>query len=159
MHLFSATAYLSCLPRGLAAGAIWPCDLGPDLSRGFRALKVWFTLKVFGVQHIGACMAHNCHLALYLAERLKRTSSFELYAPVTLNIVCFGLVGDAGNGNAEIVMRLHESGMAAPSLTVIRGIRVIRAAIVNHRTTQADMDVFVTLLESLGEALMKEKGG
>ena len=56
-------AYLSREARGLAAGAVWPCDLGPDLSRGFRALKTWFTLKTFGTDRLGAVIAHSCALA------------------------------------------------------------------------------------------------
>ena len=46
--------------RGLAAGSPWPCDFGPDLSRGFRALKVWFTLKVYGTEALGEAISHSC---------------------------------------------------------------------------------------------------
>ena len=49
----SPAAYLRRETRGLAAGAPWPCDFGPDLSRGFRALKTWFTLKVYGTDALG----------------------------------------------------------------------------------------------------------
>jgi len=51
--------YLQRAPRGLAAGAVWPSDYGPDLSRGFRALKTWFTLKTFGADRLGAMMGAN----------------------------------------------------------------------------------------------------
>ena len=58
---FSAPAeYLRRETRGLAAGSPWPCDLGPDLSRGFRALKTWFTLKTYGTEKLGA--DHRAHL-------------------------------------------------------------------------------------------------
>jgi aromatic-L-amino-acid decarboxylase len=150
-------AYLSRLPRGLASGDVWPCDLGPDLSRGFRALKVWFTLKVFGTAQIGACMEENCRVAAYLAKRLEGCGRFALDAPVLLNIVCFGLLGDDGSGNAEIVMRLQERGWAAPSVTQRHGRVSIRAAIVNHRTTTADMDVFVDQLERVADELAAER--
>jgi glutamate/tyrosine decarboxylase-like PLP-dependent enzyme len=61
---FSApAAYLRRETRGLAAGASWPCDLGPDLSRGFRALKTWFTLKTYGTEKLGAMIARSCALA------------------------------------------------------------------------------------------------
>jgi len=46
--------YLERAERGMAAGSPWPCDLGPDLSRGFRALKTWFTFKVYGAEETGA---------------------------------------------------------------------------------------------------------
>ena len=53
-------AYLRREARGLAAGSPWPCDLGPDLSRGFRALKTWFTLKTYGTEKLGAMIARTC---------------------------------------------------------------------------------------------------
>ena len=141
-------AYLSRAPSGLAAGEVWPCDLGPDLSRGFRALKTWFTFKVHGADRIGACIEHTCELAKHLERRLiEHSSLFELAAPVGLNIVCFGLRGSAdGALNKQIVIDLQERGIAAPSTTVIAGRTVIRAAIVNHRTTADDVDAFVAAL-------------
>lgn len=136
-------AYLSRLPRGLAAGEDWPCDYGPDLSRGFRALKVWLTFQTLGADAIGRAIEANCAAARHLAARVAASNVFELAAPVTLNIVCFALKGDAdGAGNAELVMRLQERGLAAPSTTRIGGRPVIRAAIFNHRTALADIDGF-----------------
>lgn len=136
-------AYLSRAQSGLAAGGVWPCDLGFDLSRGFRALKTWFTFQVFGADKIGACIEHTCYVAKYLESLLIQSELFEVCAPVPLNIVCFGLkaYGD-GDLNKQIVVDLQERGIAAPSMTVLGGKPVIRAAIVNHRTTQADMDRF-----------------
>ncbi len=85
----SPASYLRRDTRGLAAGSPWPCDFGPDLSRGFRALKTWFTLKVYGVEQLGAVISKTCGLARYLARRIAATSELELLAPVELNIVCF----------------------------------------------------------------------
>jgi glutamate/tyrosine decarboxylase-like PLP-dependent enzyme len=134
-------AYLSRLPRGLAAGADWPVDYGPDLSRGFRALKVWMTFQTLGADAIGASIAANCALARRLADHVAGSAEFELAAPVPLNIVCFSLKADAdGAGAAELVMRLQERGIAAPSTTRLAGRQVIRAAIFNHRTTADDID-------------------
>ena len=59
--------------RGLAAGVPWPCDYGPDLSRGFRALKVWFTLKVYGAEARGRVISRTCALARYLESRIAET--------------------------------------------------------------------------------------
>jgi glutamate/tyrosine decarboxylase-like PLP-dependent enzyme len=76
-------AYLRRETRGLAAGSPWPCDFGPDLSRGFRALKTWFTLKVHGTDAIGAVISHTCSLARYLKQRVQATPELELLvAPV-----------------------------------------------------------------------------
>jgi aromatic-L-amino-acid/L-tryptophan decarboxylase len=143
-------AYLSRAPSGLAAGEIWPCDLGPDLSRGFRALKTWFTFCVFGTDQIGACITHTCEVAQHLAKSLAKTDLFEICAPVALNIVCFSVKDRAdGETNKAIVRELHDSGLAAPSTTTIGGKAVIRAAIVNHRTTEADIDRFIAALQSV----------
>ena len=59
----SPAAYLRRDTRGLSAGSPWPCDFGPDLSRGFRALKTWFTLKAFGSERLGEMMAQSCAMA------------------------------------------------------------------------------------------------
>jgi glutamate/tyrosine decarboxylase-like PLP-dependent enzyme len=141
-------AYLTRAPRGLAAGEIWPCDLGSDLSRGFRALKTWFTIEVFGAERLGACIDKSCRLARRLEAHIDASPTFEMRAPVTLNIVCFGVEDDPdGRLNREIVMELHESGEAAPSLTLLDGMPTIRAAIFNHRTQEGDIDAFVAMLE------------
>jgi glutamate/tyrosine decarboxylase-like PLP-dependent enzyme len=147
-------AYLDRAPSGLAAGDVWPCDLGPDLSRGFRALKTWFTVRVYGADRIGACIEHTCRLARHLEQRLiEQSDLFELAAPVGLNIVCFGLRASTdGELNKAVVIDLQERGIAAPSTTIIGGRAVIRAAIVNHRTTEADID---TLMSALRDSALR----
>jgi aromatic-L-amino-acid decarboxylase len=143
----SDAAYLTRAPRGLAAGEIWPCDLGPDLSRGFRALKTWFTIQTFGLDLLSECVERTCRLARRLEGQIDASPDFFMRAPVTLNIVCFSVAEDhEGAIASEIVMALHESGEAAPSLTIFEGKAAIRAAIVNHRTTEEDIDRFMTLL-------------
>lgn len=142
-------AYLSREARGLAAGAVWPCDLGPDLSRGFRALKTWFTLKTFGTDRLGAVIARSCALARYLETRVLAEPRLELLAPVNLNIVCFRYrASDAVN--REIVADVQESGVAAPSSTTLDGKFAIRAAIVNHRTAETDVDALVSAVLKFG---------
>jgi aromatic-L-amino-acid/L-tryptophan decarboxylase len=153
LETFGAEAvYLRRDQRGLAGGGVWPCDLGPDLSRGFRALKVWMTLSVYGADQIGAIAQQTCDLAQTLAARVDREPALQRLAPVALNIVCFRYVaadGDLDRLNANIVADLQEAGIAAPSTTVVSGSLAIRAAIVNHRTTQADIAILVdAVLES-----------
>jgi aromatic-L-amino-acid/L-tryptophan decarboxylase len=153
-------AYLSRAPRGLAAGEIWPTDLGPDLSRSFRALKTWFTFQSFGAAQLGASIAQTCRIARHLADLVARSKTFELCAPVPLNIVCFSLRGDnAGPRNEAIVMDLHESGLAAPSTTHLDGRAVIRAAIVNHRTRAQDMETFLAAAEASAARLAAQPPG
>lgn len=150
----TSAPYLRREAQGLAAGSPWPCDFGPDLSRGFRALKTWLTLKVYGAQALGASIAHTCELARYLENLINETPELELAAPVELNIVCFRYrAEEAHRVNARIAVELQESGMAAPSTTVLRGKLAIRAAIVNHRTCRSDLDALVGRTVAIGRAL------
>jgi aromatic-L-amino-acid/L-tryptophan decarboxylase len=146
-------AYLQRAERGLAGGDWWPCDYGPDLSRGFRALKTWFTLKTYGADAIGRCIGQTVALAQLLAARVADEPELELLGPVPLNIVCFGYrSADADRLNTEIVTALHEAGRVAPSLTTIDGRCAIRAAIVNHRTAAGDVQALVRSVLTLGRA-------
>lgn len=150
----SEAAYLTRTATGLAGGDWWPSDYGPDLSRGFRALKTWFTLKTHGLTALGDSMAANCALARALAERVEREPRLKLLAPVALNIVCFAYVGHSGNApstiNIRIIEKLHAQGRVAPSLTLIKGEPAIRAAIVNHRTTLPDIEALVSGVVAFG---------
>ena len=152
---FSSPAdYLRRETRGLAAGSPWPCDFGPDLSRGFRALKVWFTLRVHGADRMGEMMLRTCALAQRLADRIDREDELERLAPVELNIVCFRYRGASSDAlNSAIVIELQESGVAAPSTTVIDGRLAIRAAIFNHRTRPEDVDLLADSVLSIGRRL------
>ncbi|KXV24604.1 pyridoxal phosphate-dependent decarboxylase family protein [Gluconobacter japonicus] len=144
--------YLTREPRGLASGAPWFCDFGPDLSRGFRALKVWMTLGHYGSQRMGEMVEACCDVAANLARRVQTTPDLVLLAPVTLNIVCFGIEDLSDQDVSELVQDLHESGVAAPSTTRINGRLAVRAAIVNHRTTTADTDRMLDAVIALAAA-------
>src|SRR5258707_1989933 len=151
-------AYMRRETRGLAAGSPWPCAFGPDLSRGLRALKTWFTLQVHGIDAIGAVISQTCALARYLEGRIAQAPELELLAPVWLNIVCFRFRSAQSDPvNARIVADLHESGIAAPSTTTIDGRLAIRAAIVNHRTPASDIDALVEAILAFGRAGLKNR--
>ena len=144
-------AYLRREARGLAGGAPWPCEFGPDLSRGFRALKTWFTLKVHGAARIGAAISETCAIARHLEACIEARPELELMAPVQLNMVCFRYrCADADRINAKIVADLHEGGQVAPSTTVLDQGLAIRAAIVNHRTERRDVEALADLVVTLG---------
>lgn len=146
-------AYLQREQRGLAGGDWWPCDYGPDLSRGFRALKTWFTLRVFGLEAIGTMIDESCALARRLQARIEAEPELELLAPAQLNIVCFRYrCADPDPVNREIVTALHEAGRVAPSLTEIDGRAAIRAALFNHRTRDEDVEALVEGVLRLGRA-------
>lgn len=152
-------AYLQRESEGLAAHSPWPCDYGMDLSRGFRALKIWFTFKHFGKQRLGTMIEHSCKLAQYLAIKVQETNNLELMAPVSLNIVCFRYIGNQSHTpqaydaiNRAMICHIHTSGLAAPSLTWLNKRAVIRAAIVNHRTQTQDVDKLLAAAQQAAQA-------
>ena len=155
----SPAAYLRREERGMAAGSPWPCDFGPDLSRSFKALKVWFTMQVYGTQKLGRMMDLTCSLAKYLVDRISESTQLELLAPVTLNIVAFRFCGAdiepslLDQINSEIVVAVQESGVAAPSSTTVKGRFAIRAAIFNHRTSELEIDNLIGAVLRFGKLL------
>ncbi len=156
---FPPAAYLRGENQDIHAAVPWPCDLGPDLSRSFKALKVWFTIYVFGSEQLARMMEHTCELAKYLGSRIAESSELELLAPVSLNIVCFRYrCPDADRVNAEILLAIQKSGIAFPSETKLQGKFAIRAAIFNHRTTKIEMDHLLAASTRLGRTLSEMSG-
>ena len=160
---FSLTPeYLAHAERGLAGGSIWFSDYGVQLSRGFRALKVWMSLKEHGVQKFGRMVMQNMNQAQYLAELVDSHPHLERLAPVQLNIVCFRYnPGELDNSalnalNEELLIRLHESGIAAPSYTTLEGRYCLRVCITNHRSQRSDFDLLVANVVRLGAEIALE---
>jgi len=152
--------YLSRFERGPGSGDPWFTDYGPELSRGFRALKVWISLRSHGLDRLGRMVEKNCAQATWLADRIEDSKSFRLAAPASLNIVCFRAVAPAeipiesDELNREIVMRVQESGVAVPSSAEIDGHLCIRVAITNHRTRREDLALLLDALERAREAVL-----
>lgn len=153
-----SAAYLAPMPRGITSGGEAFGELGIDLSRGFRALRVWFGFKEHGLNRYGRLVEQNVDQAGYLALLISRTPYLELLAPVPTNIVCFRYRGRGeleesrrDHVNREIVMALHESGLAVPSYTTIDGRFAIRVAITNHRSRREDFDLLISEVSRLGE--------
>ena len=136
--------------RGAAAGAPWFTDYGLELSREFRALKVWFTLRHYGIDRLGASIARTCELAATLGERVRAFADLELLAPVTLNVVVLPRraagARRSGARPAERGRRGRGSGErrgGRRARRCIGGRRALRACIVNHRTREDDLDVLL----------------
>lgn len=157
-------SYLATHERGIAGGSPWFSDFGPDLSRGFAALKVWFTVQEQGLDRLGAAIARNVEQARYLAGRVAAAPDLELAAPVPLNVVCFRYApagverGELDRINQEIIYELHEQGIAAPSTTRLQSGLVIRVCITNHRTRHADLDALVRAVSEIGERVVAGAG-
>jgi aromatic-L-amino-acid/L-tryptophan decarboxylase len=155
----TSPAYLAHAPRGLAGGATWLTDYGLELSRDFKALKVWLSWMDRGVDAYGRMMQRNVDQAHHLASRVEREPLLELMAPVGLDIVCFRVHPEGWTEerldalNRELLMRVHESGVAVPSYTTLDGRYCLRVAIGNHRTSHADLDVFVDALLAMAPAV------
>jgi glutamate/tyrosine decarboxylase-like PLP-dependent enzyme len=119
---FQASAdYLTSPGRGIQPGPLDFAELGFQLSRGFRALKVWVSLQTHGVSGIGRAVARNVEQARHLAGRVDSEPRLELLAPAPLNVVCFryrkGGLDEAAleTLNREVLLRLQGSGVALPS--------------------------------------------
>jgi len=158
-----APSYLGATPRGPAAGGVLFADLGLQLSRGFRALKVWMTMKAYGVDRIGDLIAQNVEQVRHLVALVDGHPDLERLAPAPLNICCFRFVApgldveELNALNREILWRLQESGVAMPSHTVVGGRFAIRVANTNHRTRRDDFDLLVRTVVDIGERVLAER--
>ncbi|CAF3983699.1 unnamed protein product [Rotaria sordida] len=150
--------YLVGTKRGFAGDTPWFCDMGIELSRPCRALKVWFTIKEHGIIRLGQSIAANCDQAQYLANLLSKYDFIQVLTPVSLNIVNFRVEPDALKNsdpetvdifNDELVNDLQEKGIAVPSTTRLKDRLHIRVCITNHRSTLPDFDFFVNALIDL----------
>lgn len=162
-NAFSLTPeYLAHETRGLAAGHIWFSDYGLQLSRQFRALKVWMSVKEHGLDRFGRMIARNVEQAHYFGQLVEKEPTMELLAPIVLDIVCFrfnpgGLDTEQLNAlNKEILMQLHEHGIAAPSYTTLQGRYCLRVAIANHRSQQEDFDLLAREVVRIGHELVAQ---
>lgn len=149
-------AYLQKFERGLASGPLNFSEYGVQLSRSFKALRAWMALKTEGVERYGAQIEQNILQARYLAGLVEARPDLELLAPVPMNIVNFRYRGKRPDDamldeiNAELLLRLQERGIAAPSSTVLRGRFAIRVAICNHRSRREDFDALVESAVAIG---------
>ncbi|HEY4205394.1 MAG TPA: pyridoxal-dependent decarboxylase [Puia sp.] len=136
--------YLIAHQRGASAGPEPFTNYGLEWSRGFKALKVWMLLKEHGINEYAQLVRQNLHQAQYLAGLINDHNELELLANVPMNIVCYRwnpgrMSNEALNAcNKEIVMRVHEEGIAIPSYTILQDRYAIRVAITNHRSRLED---------------------
>jgi glutamate/tyrosine decarboxylase-like PLP-dependent enzyme len=159
-----APPYLLAHERGLASGPEGLTNYGIELSRGFKALKVWMSLKEHGIEKFSQLIQQNINHILYLETLVHQTPELEMLAPVTLNIACFRYkplnhdlsVAALNHLNKEILMQLHEQGLALPSYTFLEGNYAIRVANLNHRSTAADFEALVADTVRLGAKIVQK---
>ena len=149
-------SYLKWMERGYANGPGNFSDYAPELSRQFKALKIWMAFQAHGVDTYRRLAEQNVAQAKYLTGLVEGNPNLELLAPTALNIVNFryrrdGLTEEQLNAvNQEILMRLQEEGLAVPSGTMLRGKFAIRCAITNHRSRREDFDALADAVLRLG---------
>jgi glutamate/tyrosine decarboxylase-like PLP-dependent enzyme len=124
--------------RDMSEFAYW--DHSPELSRRFRALKIWFLLKVHGARAVQAAIDDNISVAKHLANAVKGSADFELMAPAPLSIVCFRYKAGDDEFNKRLMVEVQRDGDSYLSNATINGRFALRACIVNFRTTIADVD-------------------
>ena len=152
------------------AFAFW--NYGPELSRRFRALKIWLTLRYYGVRRIARSISEDNALAAYLGEQVEAATDFELLASPELSICCFRYVPPAlqaqlrmGEGvdapveakldqlNTSIMNVVQRGGRAYLSSATIRGKFALRACITNFRTTRDDIDQTLEIIRDAAREL------
>jgi aromatic-L-amino-acid decarboxylase len=121
-----------------------------ELSRRFRALKLWLSLRYHGMAAFRQSIAKDLAQAQRLANAIERQDELELLAPVELSAVCFRHRGTIGMSeeklnsfNLELLKRIVARGRVYLSNASLRGKFCLRACIVNHRTKDADIDSII----------------
>lgn len=153
--------YLAKNTRGIAAGDLWFSEYGLQLSRRFRALKIWMSLKEHGTERFGHMITKNVNQAHYLAELVADSSDMEQLAPIGLDILCFRYnpgdmtLEDLNAINKEIKVQLEESGKSAPGYTTLDNRYCIRVAIANHRSRREDFEELLDDIRQIGITLRK----
>jgi aromatic-L-amino-acid/L-tryptophan decarboxylase len=126
---------------------------GPQLTRGSRALKLWLSLTVFGLDAFKAAIARGIALAELAERTLRERDGWEIVTPAQLAIVCFrrtkpGLSDDEVDAlNDRMVAAVVADGFSAPSTTLIHGRPVARLCTINPRTTDDDVRATIERLE------------
>lgn len=141
--------YLLQEKRGLAGGLESINNYGFELSRGFKALKVWMSIKEHGSDKYAAMIRQNNLQAAYLGQLVESQPELELLAPISLSIVCYRYrhpelsETELNNLNREVLIQLQEQGIASPSSTLLQGRYAIRVCIVNQRTKKSDLELLI----------------
>ncbi len=150
--------YLEKAEGGLVADSVWFSEYGIQLSRSFRALKIWMTMKEHGSEKLGRMISRNVDQAQYLGRLIEKTTHLELIAPIGLDIVCYRYnpgetdLQTLNHLNRRILIELQEQGIAAPSYTTLNGRYCIRVAIANHRSRYEDFDILIEHTIRIGQS-------
>jgi aromatic-L-amino-acid/L-tryptophan decarboxylase len=142
------------------AFAFW--DYGPELSRRFRALKVWMLLKGVGLHSLSEAIESNLACSRYFESMVRSSDDFEMVAPVELSIFCFRHVPahlkgkspqEIDNFNERLLIALQRDGSSYLSNTTLGGRFALRGCVLNYRTTLRDMEILLDDLRRVARSL------
>ena len=136
--------------RDTAGGAVDFRDRGPELTRGARGLKLWLSVRTFGLDAFRAAIAHGMALAEHAEARLREREGWEVVTPASLGIVTFRRAGLDDDAHTRLSAATVEDGYAAPSTTVVGDRVVLRLCTINPRTTFDEIDATLDVMERLG---------
>jgi len=128
-------------------------EYGPQLSRSFKALKIWWGLRAFGRRAYEEAIDGVLDLASYMGERVEADAAFELMAPVDLTAVCFRLSDCDDARNEAVLSTLVESGAAFLGPARLKGRFALRACFTNLRTSRRDVDFILEELLRIARTL------
>lgn len=151
---------------GSASAPVHFRDYGPQLSRSFRALKIYLSLKVYGIETLAAALAEQYRLAQELGRRIQASPDFELSAPVPLGIVAFRYLATPPSGeadlpawldrlNAQIVAQVQRRGQVFLAGTRLQGRCALRVCFVSHRTSEQDLDIILDEIRAAARELLQ----
>lgn len=130
-------------------------DYGSQLSRGFKAFKIWSALQTFGVEAFRSATDHTLDLARYMAELVEAEPDLALIAPVPLTAVCFQIKNASEADHAAVLARLNEEGTAFLNPVRLDGRHGLRACVSNFRTTRSDIDLVVARVAGIARRLRR----
>jgi len=129
-----------------------PCDYGIQLTREFRALKVWLTLKTFGLDAIGAAVDRGFELAEHAQRCLEAMPGWEVVSPAQMAMVSFRF-GTSNELQTALMEEMLADGFAFLSTTTLRGATVLRMCTINPRTTEDDIQETLVRLDAMAKAM------
>lgn len=154
--------YLTLERDSYLEGAVWLSDMGPQLTREFRALKVWAVMQAVGLEGYRALWRNDIAVAAEIARLAGAHPRLEVVAPTDLSCFCLRYLprsGDPDAFNRTLLDRTHRDGRIFISGTVLKGQFVLRGCVTNYRSTPDDARVCVETIVELGEELESRKTG
>jgi glutamate/tyrosine decarboxylase-like PLP-dependent enzyme len=152
--------YLALAEDSYLEGPVWISDLGPQLTREFRALKVWAVMQAVGLEQYRELWRNDIAVAREVVRLAERQPRLEVLAPSDLSCFCVRYCPERGDANAfnrDLLDRTHRDGRMFISGTTLQGKFALRGCVTNFRSTPADAKICVDTIVELGDRLERER--